>query len=498
MKTPFLILQWGLLVLLMSSGLPSEAIARQSPNFVVILGEAQGWASMSVPMDDRHPGGSKSEFILTPHLDSIAMAGIRFSDFYAASPRCTPTRAALFTGRSPAQLHMTFVGEGKQEGTVNSGDKVIPPQGTSELPAGIATIGTLLKQQGYATAHFGKWHCGRISPREHGFDETDGPNSNAGPENVENPNPKQGYAIAELGMDFIARQVTVGKPFYLQLSQYPGKGPLTARADTLESVKGRLGTRMDVNRIGLAAGNEEIDKTIGLVLAKLKALNLMGNTYILYTADHGAQGRTANGLLSNGKGTVWEGGLRVPLLIAGPGIPGGTFSHVRASTVDLLPTVLGLAGLPLTDLPEGLEGGSLVKTIREDPAAVPVRSREELVIHFPHYDKDEVGPASAILFRNYKMIRVYETDERHLFDILQDPGERTDLAISRPEIVKALDSRMTEYLASVKAGLPTPNPDCDPAGERSGDRRGGKGGGGGGKRKGTMTADPVASETVKP
>ncbi|MEZ5433867.1 MAG: sulfatase-like hydrolase/transferase [Verrucomicrobiales bacterium] len=228
---------------------------------MVILEEAQRWASMSVPMDDRHPG--RIEKRVHPHSPSgqHCHGGIRFSDFYAASPRCTPTRAALFTGRSPAQLHMTFVGEGKQEGTVNSGDKVIPPQGTSELPAGIATIGTLLKQQGYATAHFGKWHCGRISPREHGFDETDGPNSNAGPENVENPNPKQGYAITELGMDFIARQVTVGKPFYLQLSRYPGKGPLTARADTLESVKGRLRNENGAEPDRVAAeSRKEIDK----------------------------------------------------------------------------------------------------------------------------------------------------------------------------------------------------------------------------------------------
>ena len=331
----------------------ARAAESMRPNFVLILGEAQGWASMSVPLDDRNPAGSKSDFILTPNLDSIALHGIRFSDFYASSPRCTPTRAALFTGRSPAQLHMTFVHEGKKVAEVNPGDKVIQPAFNSELLVGIETMGTLLKKAGYATGHFGKWHCGRVNPREYGFEDNDGPNNNGGPDEVEDPNPKQCYAIARLGMDFMARQVKSKKPFYLQLSQYPGRGPVTALPETVESVKQRLGTRMDFMRIGVAAGNEEIDKTIGLVLAKLKELGAMQNTYIIYTADHGAQGRNANGALAKGKGTVWEGGLRVPLVVAGPGIKAGVFSHVRASTVDLLPTIMELAGAPANALPEG-------------------------------------------------------------------------------------------------------------------------------------------------
>lgn len=467
------------------------------PNFIVIMGEAQGWASMSSPQDDRYPEGSKSDFILTPNLDRVALHGIRFSDFYAASPRCTPTRAALFTGRSPAQLHMTFVGESKKEGSLNPGDKVISPDTTSELPSGMETIGTLLKKQGYATAHFGKWHVGRVNPKDHGFDENDGPNSNGGPENSEEPNPKQCYATAKLGMDFMARQVQAGKPFYLQISHYPGKTPDTALPETLEAVKKRLGTRLDMNRIGIAAGNEEIDKTIGLVLSKLREIGAMENTYILYTADHGAQGNKSNGALTNGKGTVWEGGLRVPFLVAGPGIKAGLFSHVRASTVDVLPTIAELAGVPAATLPRELEGVSLVSVLKQDPGVAPKRLREELVVHFPHYDKDTIGPASAILLQNYKLIRVFETEQRYLYDLSKDIGEQNDLATEKPDIALALDTRMTDYLRAMNAGMPKPNPGYDPEGERSGDRKGGKGGGGGG-RKGQkqMTTEPEVKSTT--
>jgi hypothetical protein len=270
MKQPF--------IFLLSLALSTHAADLPPPNFVVILGEAQGWSSMSVHQDNRNPGGSTSDYIRTPHLDSIALGGMRFSDSYAASPRCTPTRAALLTGRSPARLHMTFVNENKKEGLVNPGDKVICPPFITELPKDIETLGTLLKKHGYATAHFGKWHLGRANPREHGFDENDGANSNGGPENSAEPNPKQCYASAKLGSDFMSRQVQAKKPFYLQISHYPGKAPDAANPDTLEAVRKRLGTRFDFQRIGMAAGNEEIDKTIGLVLAKIKELGISGVT----------------------------------------------------------------------------------------------------------------------------------------------------------------------------------------------------------------------------
>ena len=160
------------------------------PNFVVILGEGHGWSSTSVQMDDAVPG-SKSSFVRTPSLEKLAQDGMRFANFYAPSPRCTPTRASLFTGKSPAQLHMTFVNEGRQDGENSLNGKLLPPPASVELPTSETTIAEVLKRAGYVTAHFGKWHMGRVSPSQHGYDENDGANNNGGPDNVANPHPKQ-------------------------------------------------------------------------------------------------------------------------------------------------------------------------------------------------------------------------------------------------------------------------------------------------------------------
>lgn len=183
--------------------------AGSRPNFVVIMAEAQGWAQTSVMMDDRVPE-SKSRVFLTPAVERLAREGMRFTFGYAASPRCTPSRAALFTGKSPAALHMTYVGAGRDSGPVLT--KLIPPDPVLELPASETTVAEILKPLGYATAHFGKWHVGRVDASRHGFDESDGPTSNGGPENVQSPNPKQAYGMTERGIAFMARAQKAGKP----------------------------------------------------------------------------------------------------------------------------------------------------------------------------------------------------------------------------------------------------------------------------------------------
>ena len=191
-------------------------VTSKRPNFVFIQGEAQGWTSLSVPMDDRVPN-SVSDFLYTPNLAKLAEDGMRFSNFYAPSPRCTPSRVSYLTGKSPAKLRMTFVNQ------VVGNTKLIPARPLLEMPVEEITIADYLKQEGYVAAHFGKWHMGRKDPGFHGFNESDGANNNGGPENVRDPNPKQAYAIAEKGMAFIEGQVGAGNPFYLQLDHYSSR-----------------------------------------------------------------------------------------------------------------------------------------------------------------------------------------------------------------------------------------------------------------------------------
>ncbi len=440
-----------------------------APNFVVIMAEAQGWPNTSVMMDDKLPA-SKSAVFQTPALERLAREGMRFAYGYALSPRCTPSRAALFTGIGPAALHMTYVGLGRVE--VPPRMALLPPEPIMELPKSTATVAELLKSAGYTTAHFGKWHVGRVDPAQHGFDASDGATSNGGPDNVASPNPKQAYGMTERGIAFMQAAQKAGKSFYLQLSHYPNQ----ERKEGGGGGRGRDTERKDA---------DEIDKTVTLVLAALDRFGLTERTYVIYTSDHGGQGRNGNEPLSGGKGSVLEGGLRVPFLIRGPGVTANVCSRVPVTACDILPTIAALAELP-APLPAAVEGGSLANVLR-DPAGqgVVVRQREELVFHFPHYDLGNGGPATAIFWGNYKLIRNYEKNSRRLYDLERDPSEAHDLAAKLPKITDKLTARLDAYLKDVNAQMALPNPNYDPSqAEDPGvdERRGGKGGKQGKKR----------------
>lgn len=431
------------LVCLTSPALADDADASR-PNFVFIQGEGQGWASTSIQLDPKEPG-SKSRSFSTPNLERLAREGVRFSNYYAPSPRCTPSRATYFTGLSPAQLKMTFTSAGGDVGR-----RVIEPRALQELPREVTTIAEMLKGIGYATAHFGKWHVGRTDPRAHGFDESDGANSNGGPENSRNPNPKQAYGITASGIDFIKRNAQSGKPFYLQLSHYGGRSQDDAKPEAFERVL-KSGLGRDDRSIGAAAVALDMDITIGMVLDELDKLKIADNTYVIYTADHGTPGR--NGPLRGGKGGLWDGGIRIPLLIRGPIAKPGAHSSVLTTGADLVPTVADLAGV--AELPKEVEGGSL-RSVLAEPAGGSVKRRSnELVFHFPHYDKDSLGPVSAIIADNYKLMRVYEGGSHLLFDLSKDIGEQHDLAKSMSGRVQELDERLTKYLEHVGARMPT-------------------------------------------
>lgn len=420
------------------------------PNFVLILGEGRGWNSTSVRMDPDAPESASAVF-RTPNLARLAEEGMRWARFYAPSPRCTPSRATYLTGKSPARLGMTFV-------TTRAGanPKLLEPEALLELPTDETTVAELLGGAGYVSAHFGKWHVGGIDPRRHGFAESDGATRNGGPDNAPNPNPVEAYGITARGIAFMERQAAAGTPFYLQISHYGGRGGSSASDRANSEVRGwGIG-----RRAGEAAAAFDMDITIGAVLDKIDELGIAGNTYVLYTADHGTNG-ASNGPLAQGKGSVWEGGLRVPLPARGPGIAPGSVSRIAASGADLLPTLAELAGI--RRLPEGVEGGSLAGVLRNGGSGQVERPLPEFVFHFPHYDFDPLGPASAIVAGDFKLIRFYENGERRLFDLSQDLGEKRNLAAAMPAKAAALDARLSAYLQSVGAKLPRENPDYDAA-----------------------------------
>lgn len=449
----------------------------RSPNFVFVQfeGTGAGFASLSFAQDDRLPD-AKGPAGLTPNLAALAQDGMRFSDFYVSAPRCTPARATFLTGIGAAKLRMTYVNEGGQERRGGEGGgsgggrgrraesdedaptpstKLLPPRSVGELPDAVKTVAEVLKEKGYATAHFGKWHVGRRDPSAHGFDEHDGPNTNQGPGRNRKPNPEEAVEITARGLAFAKAQKAAGNPFYLQISHYGGGSEEETRPETRQALADQLRAGRGKSQ-WQAMILHDIDAAVGDLLAGLRGLGLEDDTYVIVSFDHGMAGREANAPLSGGKGSVREGGVRVPFLVRGPGVAKNVCSHVRGSAADLLPTIADLAG---ANVPDGVEGGSLRAVLMKDGKCEVARAREEFVVHFPHYDLQNGGPASAIWLGTHKLIRCYEDGSVRLYDLARDPGEREDLAQREPARRKELEQRLDEYLKAIDAAMPTPNLD---------------------------------------
>ena len=489
-------------LLLLQSATPAQtaAPAKKQPNFVFIQAEATGWSSTSVDMDGQPPSHARPAG-LTPNLEKMAAEGMRLSDFYASCPRCTPSRASFVTGISPAKLHMTYQNEGganrREQGNGSQYQllKMVAPTPDTVIPAGVTTTGDVLRELGYGTAHYGKWHVGRYDPKANGFDDSDGPNSNQGPDHDGTPNPEQAAMITDKGIAFMRAQIKAGKPFFVQMSHYGFGSEEEATPESLALAKS-LVPGVSGKPMGAIAGQHTVDVQIGRVRAALAEMGVADNTYIFFSADHGAQGggaggggggrnaRSANPPFAGAKGSVSEGGIRVPFIVIGPGISANAISRVRATGMDLLPTMRDLAGAPLAkpenpDARTAVEGGSLVPVLKSKTGEGAIaRSHEEIVIHFPHYDLNNGGPASAIYLGDHKLVRNYDTKTVKLYDIRKDPGESNDLAASMPERVKELETKLDAYLKAVNAQMPTPAPAPSPSPEADKSGGGGKNGNG--------------------
>jgi arylsulfatase A-like enzyme len=315
--------------------------------------------------------------------------------------------------------------------------KMSPPAPVTALAEEEITYAEVLQQAGYATAHFGKWHLGKADPTSHGYDESDGANSNRPPSGDSKDNQAEYLATAEKGIDFMQRQVEAGQPFLLQVDHYPIMDDRSSDARLAE--------------VALA-----MDASFGQLYDALEELGVADNTYVIYTTDHGTHGEL-NTPLSNGKGSVLEGGLRVPFIVSGPGVRAAQWANVPVTALDIFPTIAELSGN--TDaISADVEGGSLAAVLQDKHSSVQ-RSREEIVFHFPHYDLDNAGPATAILLGDYKLVKNYEAVETLLFNLLEDPGESKDLSTAMPKLVAELDKKLVAYLEAIDAQMAEFNPD---------------------------------------
>ena len=341
---------------------------------------------------------------------------------------------------------------------------MIGPRNVRQIDRNETTIGELLRDAGYRTAHFGKWHINGGGPAAHGYDESDGDIGNEYAFQYRDPNPADIFGMAKRAAAFMEQSKKTNKPFFIQMSWHALHAPQNALKTTLAKYAQRMNSSVDEKRVGSAAIAENLDTGVGMVIDAIDRLDLADNTFVIYMSDNGSGGgggRRRGGGLSGGKGSVWEGGIRSPFIIRGPGIPGNSWCHERVVGYDLFPTYCEWAGIASSKLPPQIEGGSIVNLL-DDGKGLVKRPREEMVFHFPHYQSGD-GPHSALFLGNYKLMKFYETERLALFDIAADISEQNDLSTQQPQKVTELDKLLEQYLLDVDAQMAVSNPQYDPA-----------------------------------
>ncbi|MBD8490881.1 sulfatase [Echinicola sp. CAU 1574] len=428
-----------------------------SPNIILILADDQGWGTTSIQMDPEIED-SKSDYFKTPNLERLAKSSVVFSQGYSAHPNCSPSRASLLTGKSPARLNMTDIIE-RNTGPLYEGNYLIPPQHVNEISSKDYTIAEWIKKfkPEYRAAHFGKWHLGNGGPSQHGFDTGDGPTSNAEGDNNPPSDPKRIYSTTDKAKRWMEQQVKDGKPFYLQISHYAVHLSMDASPKAEETVSTwEKGERH--NHSKFAAMTLDFDNALGDLLNTVNELGIRENTYIIYTSDNGtyptSNPSNINGPLHGWKASLWEGGTRVPFMIDGPGISAGRLEQ-QVVGYDLFPTICEWLGIH--ELPEGYDGGSLANLLNGKSKSVE-RPNDFLVFHFPHYQLQKAShPATSIYWGDYKMIKFYETGTFQLYDLKSDLSEQKNLSYIYPEIIAQMDDMMEDYLERVNAKEPVVN-----------------------------------------
>lgn len=448
-----------LFLLLVCLTLLQARTAARPPNFLFILADDLGTTPVGV---------YGNSYYQTPNIDGLARDGIRFTDAYAACPVCSPTRGALMTGKYPARTHVTnFI-----PGAPFPKARLNQPEWQKFLPLSEVTIAEELSARGYVTALFGKWHLAKDyfppksieeGPDRQGFAETFITHK---PKASDNPE-KDAHGVEKItqhALDFLERNRD--KPFFLELAHNSIHAPVMAPKAVLEKYTKRAGSDRPENRPIIGAMMEILDASIGRVLAKLDQLGLSENTIVIFYSDNG--GLLKDGAQTpyrGGKAQLYEGGIRVPLIIRWPGVvAAGRVSSLPVTTVDFFPTLLDLTGRPAA-ADAVLDGISLVSYLRGGPAP----ARNGIYWHYPHYHASGLGgPAGAVRAGDWKFIEYYETTltgkghDAELFNLRTDPGETRNLATTNPTKVAALRSQLAAWREAVGAQMPTVNPDFDP------------------------------------
>ncbi|HEX5106677.1 MAG TPA: sulfatase [Pirellulaceae bacterium] len=515
---------WPVAAILLA--LTAASAAERPANIVLFLVDDFGWSDL---------GCYGSEFYETPKVDRLTLEGVRFTQAYAACHVCSPTRASLMTGKYPARLKLTDWLPGRREFPFQPLKNAAIRQ---HLPLDETTIAEALREHGYKTGHFGKWHLGEepSGPLQHGFD-VQVPRWNKGWPKVGYHAPFQLEGLEDEPGDYLTDRLTdealkfiednAGRPFFLYLSHFAVHDPIQGRADLVAKYQAKLkrrpagkdaafilegnpdaksplsrdkldsllgedayqGYRVLPNRtvkikqrqdnVQFAAMVEAMDESLGRVVEKLQALGLADNTIVIFTSDNGGMsaanfGRpdrviapaqldaaysTSNLPLRGGKGWLYEGGIRVPLVVKWPAQGRrGAVCDVPVISTDIYPTLLQMIGAPLRPAQhaDGISIAPLVKGAK-------TLEREAIYWHFPHYSNHGMqSPGGAVRWGDYKLIEYFENSTVQLFDLRHDPGERQDLAAGQPEVAAKLKAMLHRWRTEVSAEMMPANPDYRP------------------------------------
>jgi arylsulfatase A-like enzyme len=428
------------------------------PNVVLILADDLGWTDL---------GCYGSDFYQTPHIDRLSEDGLRFTQNYSACTVCSPTRAALLTGKYPARLHVTdWI-----PGLMPDNPKLLAPDWTKHLPLAETTLAERFHAAGYATASIGKWHLGTEAfyPEKQGFDlnvagtDKPAPKTYLAPWGIPTlPEGKSGdYLTDRLGDEAVKFiEQSKDKPFFLYLPHFAVHTPIQGRPDLVQKYRALVDPDRTHTNFAYAAMLESLDETVGRIRAKLEELDLADRTIVIFTSDNGGRiPTTSNSPLRYGKASAYEGGVRVPLIVHWPGVTqSGSESAEAVITMDLFPTLLEVCGL---EAEREIDGVSLVPLLRRTGSL----ERRELFWHYPHHQHYQQGgatPYAAVRSGDYKLIEFFNDVHVELYNLRGDIGEQRDLAASHPEIADKLRTRLHEWRKQVGAQMPTPNPKYDP------------------------------------
>lgn len=444
-------------LLLISCKREKNPIFQKSPNIILILADDQGWGATSVQMD-KNISESSSDFLKTPNLERLSKNGVVFSNGYAAHPNCSPTRASILTGKSPAQLKMTDIID-RHDGVYFEGNKLNPPGHIYGLPEKEITIAELIKSNlpKYKTAYFGKWHLAAGGPESHGFDISDGETANVEGNQKIKENPKDIFGITNRALIWMKTQVKSETPFFMQISHYATHLAIESRQETYNRVKKYpLGKRHSM--IDHAAMTEDLDAGVGMVINEIENIGISDNTYVIYLADNGTYPTknisNINGPIHGWKATLWEGGLKVPFIISGPGIKPG-YHSITVSSNDIFPTISDWLNIDI--LPKNIAGGSLAPILLDHSSRIK-RENDFMLFYFPHYQHQKgTHPGVAIIKGDYKLIKYYEEGTNLLFNLKEDISETKNLASTYPKKVIELEKHINNYFLKYNIKKPSVN-----------------------------------------